>query len=230
MAKYLEKIQKNISKLKGGQREIAKKIGVSNTTIYNIFQNKEIKLVTLLDVCEGLNFSKKEILKVYEEWSLERVGKYLDIDKSINDFTLLEKSNLRLKELEKSQALGKLKNKIPIYSSVSAGVGCTPDAEPVEWLSMDGKPNNWKGIIVNGKSMEPTICDKSTVFFKEEEEVRDGDIGIFILEGEGFIKRIYRNENSVILESDNRGYPPILVHEYSDFKICGKVVKVLSDV
>ena len=48
-------------------------------------------------------------------------------------------------------------------------------------------------VEISGKSMQPTIMDKSTVFVEATEVLSDGDIGIFVVDGEVMCKR-YREE------------------------------------
>lgn len=205
-------------------RQLGRISGVSYSTINNFLDGKNIKFDNFSKLINGLDFNNMEQEKFKQAYEIDYFNETKGLD--LRKFKIME---LKLKEFEKIQEQGKLPNQVPIYGCVSAGCGYIPDAEPVDWISMNNR-ENLKGVIVSGQSMESTIPDKSVVFFKDNVEIKNGDIGVFLIEGEGYIKRFFKNKNIIILDSDNKDYPPIMVDEYSDFKICGKVVKVLSNV
>lgn len=74
---------------------------------------------------------------------------------------------------------------------------------------------------VNGDSMEPAYKDGDIVFVQRQDEmVREGEIGIFALNGEGYIKRLGDHQ----LISLNPAYDPILIHEYDELRCQGRVL------
>lgn len=74
---------------------------------------------------------------------------------------------------------------------------------------------------VNGDSMEPAYADGDIVFVQRQDEmVRPGEIGIFSLNGEGYIKRLGHG----VLESLNPKYEPIPIREYDDLRCQGRVL------
>ncbi len=79
-------------------------------------------------------------------------------------------------------------------------------------------------LRIKGDSMEPNYYNGDTVFIKEQPSLDNGQIGIFIYDGEAYIKKYVMNEEGVYLVSLNKKYPPIKVEEYSSFKICGIVL------
>lgn len=80
-------------------------------------------------------------------------------------------------------------------------------------------------LRVNGDSMEPAYKDGDIVFIhKQDEPVREGEIGIFSLNGEGYMKRLGHKE----LESLNPKYPAIPIRQYDDLRCFGKVLGKLS--
>ena len=54
--------------------------------------------------------------------------------------------------------------------------------------------------------------------------VNEGEIGIFFLNGEGYIKRLGRGE----LVSLNPEYQPIRLHDYDNFRCQGRVLDKLE--
>ncbi len=78
---------------------------------------------------------------------------------------------------------------------------------------------------VNGNSMEPAYKDGDIVFVERLDElVREGEIGIFALNGEGYIKRLGNRE----LISLNPDYNPIPLHEFDDLRCQGRVLGKLE--
>lgn len=77
-------------------------------------------------------------------------------------------------------------------------------------------------IRVHGNSMEPAYHDGDIVFVQrlDGESVRQGEIGIFVLNGDGYIKRLGRGA----LESLNPEYDPIPIHDYDDLRCQGRVL------
>ena len=74
---------------------------------------------------------------------------------------------------------------------------------------------------VNGDSMEPAYKDGDIVFVERVEGcVQEGEVGIFLLNGEGYIKRLGDRE----LLSLNPKYGPIALHDYDDFRCQGRVL------
>lgn len=77
-------------------------------------------------------------------------------------------------------------------------------------------------VRVNGDSMEPAYKDGDIVFVQriEDGDLREGEIGIFSLNGEGYIKQLGDHK----LISLNPVYDPIPVHEYDGFEAQGRVL------
>ena len=70
-------------------------------------------------------------------------------------------------------------------------------------------------VRISGKSMEPTIRDNSIVFVKRTSELHDGDVGIFVVDGNVMCKRFRVQADKRWLEPDNcdGGYEPIILTE-----------------
>ena len=80
-------------------------------------------------------------------------------------------------------------------------------------------------LRVNGDSMEPAYKDGDIVFVQRQDEpVREGGIGVFSLNGEGYMKRLGDKE----LESLNPKYPAIPIRQYDDLRCFGRVLGKLS--
>jgi len=117
-----------------------------------------------------------------------------------------------------------LTRKIPLFSQpASAGVGVyleDTDAEMMSVLDIPEYRQADMAIRVNGDSMTPTYHDGDIVLVSQQPSVDIGDIGIFIYEGEGYIKRLEKEG----LVSSNSKYATIEVDELGGFKTVGKVL------
>ena len=80
------------------------------------------------------------------------------------------------------------------------------------------------GVKISGDSMEPEFEDGQIAWILKQDMVENGEIGIFSLNGEAYIKKLQDDKNGVFLISLNEKYPPIPVREHDRFDIQGKVV------
>ena len=105
----------------------------------------------------------------------------------------------------------------------SAGTGNWLDEQQLESVSVVDTPQTKKAnliIEVDGDSMEPLYKNGDNVLVNTRAEAVVGDIGIFIVDGNGYIKKLGDNR----LISVNPEYDDIFPTEYSDFRCVGKVL------
>ena len=87
-------------------------------------------------------------------------------------------------------------------------------------------PYGTDGIIrVNGRSMEPTFHDGSSVYVELGASVQPGQIGIFIVNGEAYIKE-YQPDG---LHSHNPRYKTIFTGDGVDVRCCGRVTGAVAE-
>lgn len=82
-------------------------------------------------------------------------------------------------------------------------------------------------LVVKGDSMEPIFADGSIVFYKQQDDVENGEIAVVEIDGNGVtLKRVYFNydNETVILRSLNDKYEDRVLHP-DEVRIIGKVVK-----
>lgn len=80
-------------------------------------------------------------------------------------------------------------------------------------------------LDVNGDSMEPTFNDGDIALVSQNMEMQTGDIGVFVINGNAFIKELGKNE----LISHNKEYPNITIHEEDNVVCMGKVIGKFDD-
>jgi len=112
---------------------------------------------------------------------------------------------------------------IKLYDTpVAAGAGTFLDNDSFSELDVDKTvPGDASfAVRVSGDSMEPRFVDNQVVFIKEQTTLEIGEVGIFALNGDSYIKKLGQGK----LISLNPCYEPILVHEYDSLHVFGKVV------
>ncbi len=111
-----------------------------------------------------------------------------------------------------------------INAPVSAGIGdMLNDYENVETVNVPLTRESYKAdfvLRVYGRSMEPMYSDGDYVLVRQQEAVDIGQIGIFAVDGDGYIKKMGKNK----LISVNRDFDDVELHEYTNFKCFGLVL------
>ena len=80
------------------------------------------------------------------------------------------------------------------------------------------------GVRISGDSMEPVFHDGQIAWVLQQESVANGEIGIFALNGEAYIKKLQNDKDGIFLISLNEKYAPIPVGEDNRLDIFGKVL------
>ena len=186
----------------------------------------EPSVATFLAVCKILN-----ITNIYEEYfgenpadplsSLNDEGK----EKALDYIGLLHDSGKYEKQTAKVIPFCRY---IDVYdNAVSAGTGNFLVDGPKETLQLtkDIIPDTASyGVKISGDSMEPEFEDGQIAWVLKQDILEHGEIGIFYLNGDAYIKKLQDDKNGVFLISLNKKYPPIPVNENDRFDILGKVV------
>ena len=82
------------------------------------------------------------------------------------------------------------------------------------------------GIIISGDSMEPKVHDGGTVFVQAAPSIDSGKIGIFVLNGQSYCKKLIVDHvnRQIRLISLNQKYEDIVISEFDDFRTVGRVL------
>ena len=118
--------------------------------------------------------------------------------------------------------------KIPFeISKVSAGFGAyISDEYPTE-IEIDANtyPKADFAVQITGDSMKPKYDDGEIVLVHKQPTLENGQIGIFMLNEKGYIKKYHYNENgSISLISLNPDYKDIHITSSDEFQIVGRVM------
>lgn len=216
------------------QQEAAQALGVDKTT-YSGYETgrRQPDLARLRRLCQLLESSADQLLGLAPPapvtlQELQSIRKYRTLDihgKRVVDGAL-ELEYDRMTHVVEQEQKGAV-TYINCYDlAVSAGPG-EPWADDAGYKTRIEIPTEQVPedahycARVNGDSMEPAYKDGDIVFVKRQDEmVRVGEIGIFSLNGEGYIKRMGQG----CLESLNPRYGPIPLHSYDDLRCQGRVL------
>lgn len=114
---------------------------------------------------------------------------------------------------------------LPYYRTpASAGSGSwLSDDMPIEYTNVPKTEETLSAdflLEVRGDSMQPKFLDGDRVLVQNSESIYEEEIGVFVLNGESYIKKMGRNE----LISLNSAYKPIQLHEFDEIRCVGKVL------
>ena len=216
------------------QQELAEALGESSGRVIYHWEKgsgrpdceKIAKLCDLLDVSadELIGCKVMHHRPTATEWNM--IQKYRALDehgKEIVDY-LIEVEHKRIAVAEKKPKLRMLK--IDYYAlPASAGTGNFLDSEFAEELLVPESDIAEQAdfvISVGGDSMEPTFHNGDKVFVEKCDSVSIGEVGIFIVNGDVYIKECGNNQ----LISHNKKYNPIVLTEHDSAFCCGRVLGV----
>lgn len=222
------------------QKALSKQLGVPTSTINNwIKLNRSIPSEFIIPICEflditpyllltGENVSSKsvlgpdeqELLDIYNSLSPKSQGQVKE-----RAIVLLELETPVTKEPESEQETIFIE-----YSTlkVSDGTG-EPLIDDTYHDFLKVKRNDLTeeanfAVQISGNSMLPRFKDKEWVLVRSQPDVEIGEIGIFIIDGNGYIKERAADR----LVSINPEYDDIFFKENQDIKCKGLVIGTLE--
>lgn len=87
-----------------------------------------------------------------------------------------------------------LRERKVFYTTVSAGTGSFLDGEDYEMYTSPDIPEEASfGVYVSGDSMEPRYHNEELIWIEQTEQLEDGEIGIFYLDGNAYVKKFQNN-------------------------------------
>lgn len=118
---------------------------------------------------------------------------------------------------------------LPIYGNISCGDGMLIyenvegyETTPKEWLN----GGEYFYLRAKGDSMTGArVHDGDLLLIRKQEEVENGEIAAVIIDDQAVLKRLYRNDGMVVLQSENPAYAPIFCPP-AEARIIGKLKMV----
>ncbi|MDO5374963.1 MAG: XRE family transcriptional regulator [Staphylococcus rostri] len=120
---------------------------------------------------------------------------------------------------------GDIIQETPINGYASAGTGEQLFDEPRFKVNVKGYiPPHDLALQVNGDSMEPMFENGEIIFVEKTHDIKNGQIGVFIINGEAFVKKVRVEDDRLTLISLNKKYKDLHFYENEGVKLVGKVI------
>ena len=228
--KFGEILAKHRRELGLSQAELASRLREAGFSVTNQALSKWENGATLpnarqfLALCQALEI--EDIRGVFTDGSgglldgLNREGRrrameYIQLLRERGRYALREEAPVRLRNL-------------PLYSlAVSAGTGQFLDGEDYEMVEVGAQvPEGANfGVRVAGDSMEPVFHDGQTVWVRQQRSLMTGEIGIFLYDGNAYLKQLVALKDRMALHSLNPRYEDIVISPELPLRVLGKVLR-----
>lgn len=216
------------------QDDLAEKMGTTRQTISRYESgSRKTNQDVLFQLAEIFNVSINTFFpNVENEFEITTIYNKLEPNRQKKVYSFASE---QLKEQNKVVQLNSYKDKKYIQETLrgylSAGTGemLVEDIEETINIPAEIVPEQHYDIVlkVNGDSMQPMFKDKEIVFVKKLDDysqLRSGQIGAFIIDGESYLKKAYIEDDKLRLVSLNGKYEDLLFREFNDIKVIGTVV------
>lgn len=207
-----------------------------NNFITEILHNEDL---TANELAQVIDVNKSTIHRwINGDVESIKMDKLLDMATKldVNPIWMMGKSDIYRFSTYQENKTCKLSGKQVAYAGAgSCGMGQLNEATISEWLNtpiewLTGNPDDYFWATATGNSMTGSgIIDGSMLLFKQQNTLNNSEIGAFHLNGEEYIKKYERKDNTIVLISTNTDYNPIIVTEDDDFRIIAKLVKQVTD-
>lgn len=126
------------------------------------------------------------------------------------------------------------KGRIPIYGTVAGGLPINAYEEILGFVDIDydlsGDSSEYFALKVRGNSMDAAhMPDGSIIIVKKCDIINEGEIGVFVIDGDATVKKFHRDRDHILLlpvSTDSSHHPQI----YSDANIITVLGKVVRSV
>ena len=235
--KYGDVIRMRRGALGMNQTELAEKTGVSRNTVAGWETgHSRPDLDTVPRLCDALRLpisrffgregrlteSERRLLEVFrmmEEGDREAILWQMEALQQQRD-----RQRIREEENRMPQVITLFRNELGAAAGFGAALGET-QGEPMTLLKDSETEQADEVITVCGASMEPTFTDGDRVLVQHTGRLRYGEIGIFLVENEGYIKE-YQADG---LHSHNPAYPTMTFREDQHVRCLGRVIGKLKE-
>ena len=214
------------------QEQLATAIGVAKSTFTGYEKgNSEPNMLTIKKLMEILEVDANYLWYDENDNSNSFVTSFIE-QQIIKKYRLIDETGKNTVEFVLNDIYDRcVKEPAPLYETVlkpayqcglSAGTGLYAfDDVPTEQIEV---PIDFKDIdfviSVSGDSMEPTYRDGDKVMIKKQRDIKIGEIGAFMVNGEAYIKEL----GNKCLIAHNKKYAPIHFNESMRIDCIGKVI------
>lgn len=180
-------------------KELAEIVGVASSTILR-YENGEIRKIKLPVI--------------------ESIAKALNVDPA---WLILKSNDPEIYTPKKEDV-----SRIPLLGTIAAGTPILAVENHEDYFNLDSSIKADFALRVKGDSMlGVAIFPGDIVFIRQQDTLENGEIGAILLEDEATLKKFYKDNNTVILQSENDMYKPMIFTD-GNIRILGKLVASLN--
>ena len=218
------------------QVQLAKILGEKSGTVITNWETGTARpaIDKISSICQALHITPDYLFNItgdypsYDEMTMVRKYRTLDsFGKTAVDSVLNVEYDRVLTVQPKKQRARMLKFDFYNYPA-SAGTGNFLETETPDeiWVKEVPEAEDADYVIpISGDSMEPTYHSGDKVFVEKCDSLEEGEIGIFIVNGDAYIKEL----GSKCLISHNSAYKPIKLGSTDSVYCCGRVLGVVEE-
>lgn len=237
LAIYIGEKIKEYRKLKGlTQKELAKKIGMGDTTIANYEKGfRTPKKNTLFKLAKAFDISIDDLFPPIQTTNIVSLP-LTNTAKAISDTVerleeprrviVLDTAKMQLEEQKRAQnELNEERTEYHVFEKLSAGNGYDyMEDRNYDVVFYNKDIDHDFASWVYGDSMEPKFLDGSVALIKETGWDYDGAIYAVDWDGQSYIKKVYKEKDGLRLVSLNDKYDDKFAKWEEEPRIIGKVV------
>ncbi|MCD8916314.1 XRE family transcriptional regulator [Staphylococcus simulans] len=230
-----EKHLKSLMELKSGTvKSFSNDIGLAYTTVRSILERGILnaKVENVIKICNGLNIKPEDLMNINDTVMSRTVTTLIKLlpprQRNVLDFAnhqLDLQNNTKDSIVDFNDYKDNKVSETSVYGVVSAGTGEQIFDEPQFKVAVKGEiPAHDIALQVNGNSMEPMFHDKEIIFIEKTHEIKNGQIGVFIIDGEAYVKKVFVEDDRLTLVSLNKDYRDLHFYENQSVELVGKVI------
>ena len=202
-----ERLKKAREEKKISLEEAGKKIGVNKTTIMRWENGKTEKFK--IYALESL----ANLYGVNSQWLTNDISTKYNYNNASNASTI----------------------SVPILGTVKAGYDYLANDNYIGSIIVEKRlaenPEDLFALKVHGDSMSPTFIEDDIVVIKKQENFKNGEIVIVLIDSEeATIKKVYKTETGIELRAINPYYPPRIFTNEDVKKIPVKIIGVVKQL
>ncbi|HCU7662543.1 TPA: helix-turn-helix transcriptional regulator [Staphylococcus aureus] len=233
LAKFIgNKIRYYRTKLNLTQDQLGEKLNTKKATISNyetgyrtpkqddLFEIAHILNISIDDLFPTRNNKKNDITSIYNKLTPPRQENVLNYANE-----QLDEQNSKGDNVVDINSYKQEKTPVNVNGCVSAGVGERLHDETLFTEMVKGPiPTHDLALKVNGDSMEPMFKDGEIIFVEKTHNIKNGQIGIFIIEEEAYVKKVFVEDDRLTLVSLNKDYDDLHFYRNESVRLIGKVI------
>ncbi|MDA5656006.1 LexA family transcriptional regulator [Staphylococcus aureus] len=237
MNSFKDRLKQIMSERKISQSELSRRTGIGRNSIsdylngkYEAKQDKVFELAKALNVNDawlmGFDISKNrkiennDIASIYSKLTPPRQKNVLNYANE-----QLDEQNTKGDNIVDINSYKQDRIAVNVNGCVSAGVGERLHGETLftEMVKAPIPPHDL-ALKVNGDSMEPMFKDGEIIFVEKTHNIKNGQIGIFIIEEEAYVKKVFVEDDRLTLVSLNKEYRDLHFYRNESVRLVGKVI------